>query len=481
MREINEALRTRLMSDVLVIREEYKTVFEALMSKAETSSVNGVAVTGQPGIGSYECRFSSQVVLIPIPYLGKTMFLFYVLLRRLESKLPTAVQLRNNVYFIFDEQGATVHSIDDEDLRLRKCWALADSNIHVKYPCLAFMMNAKFIIQTTPPEPERWKGWAKEYHGTWFVMDLPSVPEIAAILYVGLVLLCWIPLLMMRLCRKENCNKTSSFLPFVRKYGPSIRDAINFTLGNITIESMNDEVLSSMATICQAPLSIFRSALPRSEASNALFIRRPQGRIAFMEVESFFPTPYLIETFEKYRCQLANTDALNLFYMLRVHALTRTAAGWAHEHRMHKHLGTGRAALKIFRGNVESTMQSSTHMLPGILDGPKQIDVSDSFYWMPFVSNIQGVDSVLGTSDGAVYAIQAAIEGDHKEPMEGIRKVWTYFKPDVRAQRMWHYVVVANTELAATKYVNEFSKMMRGFILGEERVPVQVWGCVVKW
>jgi hypothetical protein len=312
MQEINEALGACPMSDVLVIREEYKTVFEALMSKAENSSVRGVAVTGQPGIGSYECQFSSQVVLIPIPYLGKTMFLFYVLLRRLESKLPTAVQLDSDEYFIFDEQGATVHSIGDKDLRLRKCWALADSNTYVKYPCLAFMKNAKFIIQTTPPEPERWKGWVKEYRGTWFVMDLPSVPEIAAILYVGLVLLCWIPLLTKRLCRKEHCNKTSSFLPFVRKYGPSIRDAINFTLGNITIETMNDQVLSSMATICQAPLSIFHSALPQSEVSNALFIRRPLGRIVFMEVESFFPTPYLIKTFEKCRCQLANTDVLSL-------------------------------------------------------------------------------------------------------------------------------------------------------------------------
>jgi hypothetical protein len=46
---------------------------------------------------------------------------------------------------------------------------------------------------------------------------------------------------------------------------------------------------------------------------------------------------------------------------------------------------------------------------------------------------------------------------------------------------MWHYVVVANTELAGTKYVNEFSTMMHGFTLGQERVPVWVWGCVVKW
>jgi len=59
-------------------------------------------------------------------------------------------------------------------------------------------------------------------------------------------------------------------------------------------------------------------------------------------------------------------------------------------------------------------------MLPGILDGLKQTNASDSFYWMPTGSNFQGVDSVLGTSDGITA-------GDHKDPMEGIRKVWDHF------------------------------------------------------
>lgn len=122
------------------------------------------------------------MVLIPIAYSGKTTFLLYVLLRRLESKLPTAVQLDNEKYFIFDEQGATVCPIDAEDLRLNECWALADSNQHAIQPCSAFLINAKFVIQTTSPKPERWKGWVKQNRGTWIVMDPPSVPEIAAIL-----------------------------------------------------------------------------------------------------------------------------------------------------------------------------------------------------------------------------------------------------------------------------------------------------------
>ena len=44
-----------------------------------------------------------------------------------------------------------------------------------------------------------------------------------------------------------------------------------------------------------------------SEFSSFLFLRRPPGHIDFKEAESFFPTPYLIETFEVRRFgQLVN-------------------------------------------------------------------------------------------------------------------------------------------------------------------------------
>jgi len=56
--------------------------------------------------------------------------------------------------------------------------------------------------------------------------------------------------------------------------------------------------------------------------------------------------------------------------------------------------------------------------------------------------------------------------------------VWDHFNRDVRAQRLWHCVVVADTKQTAMKHAVAFSKMMRTFTLGQEQVPVQVWGCV---
>ena len=54
-------------------------------------------------------------MLISILYLDKTTFLFYLLLRRLEHQLPTAIQLTAEDYIIFDKQGATVHPVDAND------------------------------------------------------------------------------------------------------------------------------------------------------------------------------------------------------------------------------------------------------------------------------------------------------------------------------------------------------------------------------
>jgi len=141
----------------------------------------------------------------------------------------------------------------------------------------------------------------------------------------------------------------------------------------------------------------------------------------------------------------------------------------------------GETALEIFRGVDKASMQPSTHLLPGILDSFKVLGLDESFYWMPSGSNLEGIDSVLGTSDNCVYTIQATIAASHKDPIEGIKKVWGCFNQGVRAQRMWHHVVVTNTMSTATMNVNELSAKMSKFTLGQghDCVLVHVWGCVL--
>lgn len=123
---------------------------------------------------------------------GKTTFLIYLLLHRLEKMRPTAIQFGTAHYFIFDKHGAVIRPLDYKDDRLRACWALSDSNAsNVAGPCEAFLGGALRVIQTTPPKPERWKEWIKQKEGSAVVMDLPNVMEIAAV-----VLVCYVFLLL---------------------------------------------------------------------------------------------------------------------------------------------------------------------------------------------------------------------------------------------------------------------------------------------
>src|SRR5258706_2597686 len=163
--------------EALVVREEYDALNSALES--DFAEVKAVVVTGQPGIGSYESWFSSQSNADR--YLGKTTFLLFLLLRRLEKELPTAIQLDDQYYFVFDQQGAGVFPLMERSRRLRECWALVDSNNNVGQPCLVFQHLAKRVIQTSSPKPERYKEWIKQKRGKIIISDLPSVLEIAAI------------------------------------------------------------------------------------------------------------------------------------------------------------------------------------------------------------------------------------------------------------------------------------------------------------
>ena len=120
-------------------------------------------------------------MLISIPYLGKSVFLFYLLLRRLERRLPTVVQLSLQGYFIFNVDGASFHPPDYEAPGLEECWALVDGNENVFQPSEVLGNRTLRVIQVSPPRPERWKEWIKQKEGFYIITDLPTVPEIAAV------------------------------------------------------------------------------------------------------------------------------------------------------------------------------------------------------------------------------------------------------------------------------------------------------------
>ena len=107
---------------------------------------------------------------------GKTVFLFYVLFRRLSAGLPTALQVFDDRFFLFTEAGASEH-----DLRAKNAfqlpngtWALADSGELIMQPCSAFLAahpKNVWVIQATSPKRSMWHEWSKQRNAKLYVMD----------------------------------------------------------------------------------------------------------------------------------------------------------------------------------------------------------------------------------------------------------------------------------------------------------------------
>jgi hypothetical protein len=184
-----ELHRVRFMENVLFIRNEFVSAFDTIESMwkkdhvvdsdgvvvTDKPGMGGVVVTGQPGIG--ECYFFAGVVVLrEINNQGKTVFLFYVLFRRLCAGLPTALQVFDDRFFLFTEEGFSEHNLEAKNAsQLPKgTWALADSSELIHQPCSAFLATSPrevWIIQATSPKISRWKEWSKQRIANKYVMD----------------------------------------------------------------------------------------------------------------------------------------------------------------------------------------------------------------------------------------------------------------------------------------------------------------------
>ena len=129
-------------------------------------------------------NWTSSMVFDAYTLPGKTTFLLYLLLCRLERQLPTAIQFRPDEFVLFSAEGPMVHKTTGSHLPLLSdLWVLTDSNTHVVSPCPAFMDSGVPIIQTTSPQFER-RQWATQKRVSTAISDLPTPLEIGAVAYV---------------------------------------------------------------------------------------------------------------------------------------------------------------------------------------------------------------------------------------------------------------------------------------------------------
>ncbi|KZV66105.1 hypothetical protein PENSPDRAFT_689291 [Peniophora sp. CONT] len=473
-----------LRADVVILKE-YKTLLAALTATTGSLGMErkSAVVTGQPGI-------------------GKTTFLLFLLIDRLQQREPTALQLHSRYYLIFDEQGVTANKLDDADNRLKQCWALVDSNSQVVSPCGSFLDKALRVIQTTSPKVERWKEWRKQARAELYVMDLPNVMEIAAIV-------------------KEHGLNCSLTFYYASKWGPCSRTIIDVierikagdNVGDIERSLANSATRAAKA-ICATP-AVFEDFMLNSDdrpssfaslGSSLLFIgpfrdTTEGSRLVRSESVPVVPTKHcfgiLISAWNRTR----RAKSLEFFDLFSTHSLTRTAAGWMHEFLMHAYISIGDRPLRIYKAGDETVcfIPPSSNFIPGTLGGLDKTLSSASFYWLPDAKNFSGIDGVLGISDAEtnsptttasgsaqtsphidIYALQATIAHVHGSPADDLRALWKHIT-HLRNKTL-HVVVVADQEATATRLTEKFKEDLNDFAVGDEqtkRLPVNVWASVL--
>ncbi|TFK46876.1 hypothetical protein OE88DRAFT_1739204 [Heliocybe sulcata] len=413
------------LNNVLPLGLECDTIVERAAYKELTALIGGVLLEG---------RFK-RFVVTGHPGIGKTIFLVYLFLHRLSRCQPVAIQGPRETYYIFNSEGVTM-AVDTgrHDRRLRDCWALADSNADIIQPCSAFRLSALCVVQTTAPEPQRFKEWSKQQKTRMFVMPLPGLNEIMAVI-------------------KENgpAEFTRHVPDLVRKWGPSFRtiDELAAAYDSRSIVEPFQMAEASLTNIAMGAAKRLHSHPELLRSSTSL--KSDQGLHSHLSPIIFIrPKDVSMVTWGHY----VPTEYLQ--------GIIDAAQDSSSNH------------LRIFNcDGDEKHPQPQSVLLPGTLAGLQNADTTEGFYWCPSVANFEGVDGALGDNEN-IYAIQATIADDHKMPASGLTKLWNNIAPAFRARLNWHYVVVADTEETAKNHLEQFTQQLQNFTLPGS-TTVTVW------
>ncbi|KAJ7117285.1 hypothetical protein C8R46DRAFT_1152437 [Mycena filopes] len=218
----------------------------------------------------------SGLVFIRIRSLpGKTAFLVYLLLHRMERRMPTAVQVTKDAFYIFDELGATKYPGETQSSDPNGPEAVSQN--------AGPSMTTVTALSTIPASGHLVFEYIQQFYGTMLVTKLPTVMEVASVI-------------------------TSE------KWGPSIRPIIRMLRNPATVHGHAREVMAAAQLLAAAPsASILQTSLgkiPADGSSNLLFLDRfsnppdPQSIV-------LIPTRHLAECFGQYAKMLTNDRAFS--------------------------------------------------------------------------------------------------------------------------------------------------------------------------
>ncbi|KAH9003516.1 hypothetical protein EDB86DRAFT_2373479 [Lactarius hatsudake] len=413
----------------LLFRPEYDIALESLdenQDSAEEHRCGGTVVTGQLGI-------------------GKTCFLYYLLLCKLSKKTPVALQLPNHI-LVFRDDGVLRYPLTADPHEFPEgTWALSDSNDRAKQPCNTFLgasnLRQAWIVQTSPPLEERWKTWSKYHNANMFVMDHFSIQEITAL---GKVL----------------DLDVGNIRRLYEQWGPSVRTCVRLSL-NPGDEILHEENIEHAAVefVKTAPKTVWFDAM---RVSHLLLSIRPSDKtmVGRMIRDPDMATDR-IKTMISYAAAASEAEDRDKFF----HTITKYS--W-----MDYPPDFRAAGVQIFKIFVLSWLSAGPNMVPldccPAVPGPpdlqipacgkkqttyfssltalKEVEVDNlPLCLLPTPQTPIAVDAIIFT-DKFIITIQVTIHYKHSVKGCDLAYITESIPPGVRKDRDWCHVFVTNND-----------------------------------
>ncbi|KAH9000114.1 hypothetical protein EDB92DRAFT_2100302 [Lactarius akahatsu] len=417
----------------LLLRSEYDITYRTICKDSETAKARqrgGVVVTGQLGI-------------------GKTCFLYYILLRRLSEMEPVALE-RPEFFILFHDGGVYRYPKADPDFLPKSTWALTDSTGQTPEPCSAFQTVSKrleaWIIQTTSPAVTRWRDWHKYCKADMFVMNPISIKEITIL---GKLL-------------KPDDDVSDDLQRLYGKWGPSAR-----TCFELLAEGKED---TYEREVKRTAIDFVKSANPnfdQSKVSHHLFSVRPvgQSRAGREDQIAEIATDHIRDIISYAAADASAQVRIDFFQMMSTHPSFKAPAGtmfegfvlsWLYarpDAEPFRCIATNQAELEIPACGKEQTT---------FFDRNSVLTKKDVNGWdksplclLPKPKNFPTANAIVIT-DEFVITIQVTISNEHgakKEGFDEIKKIIPTFlqnkKNKPKQKKPWRHVFITHSDSGA--------------------------------
>ncbi|KAH8116378.1 hypothetical protein DFH11DRAFT_1580210 [Phellopilus nigrolimitatus] len=296
----------RLVSSKVVVREEYKSLLElikiislkAFTGKSMFRIRGGVVVSGQQGV-------------------GKTTFLFVVLINRLLNAEPTLFRGCKGNYIGLSEHGCFIYppSPSPNNLAIypKGVWVLADPGFAVD----AFgaidepLYNLNFfVVYTTSPNEARFKEWHKQTNATTLFMAPWSWDEIERIAYIT----------------EGSDFSYASARTVYDRYSISFRDCQKVGRDPTEVSSMERRLARALSVITIDVIRSLTNGIENSDVSDALSTLIPSnGRTDFtIELVTYYVAQRLFQKLQ----DVQHVALIKMFNSLNAIPQSATPAGW---------------------------------------------------------------------------------------------------------------------------------------------------------